>query len=171
MGEIQILLGSAGLCFMRGFADELLLCSKSSACGFTSREANVTVQCCWKAQGFVPSPFSLLLAFLLLGSAELPALALTLALTGAFLVPVRFTKPAENYSFCWKNDHCEGVNVLPLEVSCWISSLRSWNCGLCHVAPRPQADCRDCAAPGWITPEPPGGKQAADGLLCSSEHC
>lgn len=171
MGEIQILLGSARLHFMRGFADELLLCSKSSACGFTSGEANVTVQCCWKARGFVPSPSSLVLAFLLLGSAESPALALTLVLTGAFLVPVWFTKPAENYSFCWKKDYWEGVNVLPLEVSCWISSLRSWNCGLCHIAPRPRADCRDCAAPRWVTQEPPGRKKAAHGLLCNSELC
>lgn len=48
VGEIWILLGSARLHFMKGSADELLLRNKSSACSYTSRGANVTVQCCWK---------------------------------------------------------------------------------------------------------------------------
>lgn len=48
VGEIWILLGSTRLHFMKGSADELLLHNKSSACGYTSRGANVTVQCCWK---------------------------------------------------------------------------------------------------------------------------
>lgn len=56
MGEIWILLGSTGLHFMKGSADELLLCSKSSACGFTSMDANVTMQCCWKEWGLCLFP-------------------------------------------------------------------------------------------------------------------
>lgn len=36
--------------------------------------------------------------------------------------------------------------------------LWSGSCGLCHITPRPQADCRDRAAPGWITQEPPARK-------------
>lgn len=60
MGKIEILLGSTGLHFMKGSADELLLHSKSSTCGFTSMDANVTVQCCWKEWGLClfPIPWS-----------------------------------------------------------------------------------------------------------------
>lgn len=46
MSKIQILLGSTGLHLMKSSANELLLHSRSSVCGFTSMDANVTVQCC-----------------------------------------------------------------------------------------------------------------------------
>lgn len=44
-----------------------------------------------------------------------------------------------------EKDCCKGANFLPSEVSCRMSSLWPWNCGLCHTAPRPQVDCGDCS--------------------------
>lgn len=70
-----------------------------------------------------------------------------------------------------EKDNCKGVNFLPSEVSCWISSLWSWNCGLCHIAARPWADRGDGAAARWIAQQSPGRRKAADALLCHSGLC
>lgn len=66
-------------------------------------------------------------------------------------------RTSQKLCFCWRNVATSDFSSIRGELldQWW---LWSGSCGLCHITPRPQADCRDRAAPGWITQEPPARK-------------
>lgn len=165
MGKIWVLLESTRLHFMKCSADDLLLHGKSSACGFTRRGANVTAYCCWKERIFVPlsDPHFCLFSH---SSAELTTLAWALVFTGhsSVILPYR---TSQKLCFCWRNVAASNFSSIRGELldQWWLWSGSS---GLC-ITPRPQADCRGCAASGRITQEPPARKwKTTDGLWCHS---
>lgn len=167
VGEIWILLGSARLHFMKGSADELLLRNKSSACGYTSRGANVTVQCCWKDFcALFPIPgFS----HTVLRKVACSCTSSVFYWTQSWII---LTYKTSRKLLLMKKDYDQEASFLPSEVSCWISRLWSWSCGLCHITPRPEANCRDHAAPCSIIQGRPARKRkATDGFWCHSGLC